>query len=706
MPPLSHGAVELPMAHVSVRIPWNDTDWTGRVCAEPGANHSCTVLKNVKEDKNTVAEEEDAGRAWSELDDGELPPCVLERGGFMRAKVFTKTRTHAYSRNRRGAHTHFGPTLQRMPPFSLEVTPFRWVMLPEQERYASQWGIRVDHAHEERAIELMGFESHWVQDHRNQRALLDSFFSALQPRRSLVLLYVKDLPLVEERVAGERYLVGAGFVDGVDPVVEWEYSSPGELQSIMWERGVTHSIRPSFTDGFLLPYQQLLRDPALQGVDLDPFVARAPADHFDEFSYVSELVSHDGAIAALTELGRVVDGLPGVVDGPWSHVGAWIADRLGDAWEARGPYPGMGPMLAAAGLSRGPLLARRVLDSLPDDAMDPWWALDEAIAENRDDLVGRPSRKAWAKLCADADRYRQLRVMSRFALDVGQARELFDRLEPSEVLDNPYGLYETAGTLAFTTVDRGLFPQDAASQSALALDPIPEPVEEPGDDRRVRAASVHVLERAAEQGHTLLDEPGLRRRLAQLDLTPKCDPVTALFNLAVDEFSPLLVERPLARDAGRGWQLDRLAAATELIAAEIRTRIESPALDLSWPWARRIEKVLPPATDPDEVELEARREKAARSRRSSAGASPSSSDLPAPARRRCSKRCAMTRGSRPVASSFSLPPGRPRCSSPAAPRSRRRPWRSSCASTDAGTTKAGRTTRHPTSRASTARTRS
>ena len=36
-------------------------------------------------------------------------------------------------------------------------------------------------------------------------------------------------------------------------------------------------------------------------------MARTPEDHFDEFSYVSELVSHDGAIAALTELARVVD---------------------------------------------------------------------------------------------------------------------------------------------------------------------------------------------------------------------------------------------------------------------------------------------------------------------------------------------------------------------------------------------------------------
>jgi hypothetical protein len=67
MTTLADGAVELAPAHLSARVAWHDTDWTGRVCAAPGANHSCTVLTNVKEGKNVDAEEEDAGAPWSEL---------------------------------------------------------------------------------------------------------------------------------------------------------------------------------------------------------------------------------------------------------------------------------------------------------------------------------------------------------------------------------------------------------------------------------------------------------------------------------------------------------------------------------------------------------------------------------------------------------------------------------------------------------------
>jgi hypothetical protein len=593
-----------------VRVPWHDTDWTGRVCASPGSNHSCAILPSIKENKDSVQEQDDRGKLWADVP-GRLPPCVLERAGFMRTKTFTQKRTHRYAWNRHGAHAHFAETPQRMPPYSLEVTPFRWVMLEEFHRYAEVWGIEVDSELEERAARLMNFDSDWVQDKRNQLALLDSFFSALKPGASLVLLYAKDLPLIEEGKPGERYLIGAGFVEKVDPWVEWEYEREGELQSIMWERGVHHSIRNSNTNGFLLPYRQLLADPALRGADLEQFVARTPQEHFDEFSYVSELVSHDGAIAALTELARVVDLLPSIVDGPWDGVRSWIAERLGEAWHARGPYPGMGPMLVAADLERGSLLARRVLDDLPDGA-DPWRELEKAVEENRHGLVGRIARRAWAKLTSDEQRYRQLRVMSRFALNVDQAKALFAEHRPGDVIDNPYCLYESgaADRLAFPTIDRGLWPRDTAARAALAADPIDEPVTEAADDRRVRAACVHLLEYGAENGHTLLDEAGMRRRLAALDLEPLCDPSDTAFEFATEGFAPLLVERELARDAGRGWQLDRLAEVDDRIRADVLSRVEDSPLDIHWDWAERIKGVLPEVTQPDSMERQARDEKA------------------------------------------------------------------------------------------------
>src|SRR5437667_10279417 len=94
---LSTGAVQLPMAHLSARVAWHDTDWTGRVCAAPAANHSCTVLKNIKENKNADAEEKDSGTPWHELPRDRVPPCAFERAGFMRPTAYSIVRQHEYA---------------------------------------------------------------------------------------------------------------------------------------------------------------------------------------------------------------------------------------------------------------------------------------------------------------------------------------------------------------------------------------------------------------------------------------------------------------------------------------------------------------------------------------------------------------------------------------------------------------------------------
>src|SRR5258705_460872 len=110
---IAPGAVQLPRHHLSVRTPWHDTDWTGRVCRAPGDNHSCSVLKNIKDKKIYELEDDDAGRTWGDLDVDRIPPCVLERAGFMRPKPFTYPRDHAYTHKNSPSHGHFDTTIQR-----------------------------------------------------------------------------------------------------------------------------------------------------------------------------------------------------------------------------------------------------------------------------------------------------------------------------------------------------------------------------------------------------------------------------------------------------------------------------------------------------------------------------------------------------------------------------------------------------------------
>jgi hypothetical protein len=140
------------------------------------------------------------------------------------------------------------------------------------------------------------------------------------------------------------------------------------------------------------------------------------------------------------------------------------------------------------------------------------------------------ARKAWSALIADEERLALLRVLARFPLTSAQARRMFDpdaRSEAGivvtdrEILENPYLVYELDRgrdeAIGFSTIDRGLFSRDAAATAALATYPLPDPVTESADDRRVRAACVSLLEFAAgDEGHSLLDEPRLRKRLATL----------------------------------------------------------------------------------------------------------------------------------------------------------------------------------------------
>jgi hypothetical protein len=509
-----------------------------------------------------------------------------------------------------------------MPEWSFEATPFEWVRRESAAVHAARWGIDYDYGLEQIHFPDLprGPNNEWTQDYRNQLAMLDSFFSAIVKKESLVFAYVKDLPLVEDRVPGARYLVGVGRVVDVGPATEWAYTHAGRLRSVMWERAVLHSIRPQMTDGFLLPYHALLADEKLCGEDMSRFVARTPADHFEEFSFVTEHVTNDAAIASLDELIRVVDLLRGVADGPWESVTGWLSDRIADVWHMRGPWPGLGAVLTAAGLERGALLVHRLSETVPHGA-DIWAALDAAItspAEAGIDqrLVGRMARKAWAK--AKAERLDVLRLLARFPLSVEQARRAYDvsqrphGLSDTQLMDNPYLLYEAdryrldAVTLA--TVDRGLFPRDADARASLDMYPLPEPVDEAGDDRRIRAAAVAVLHSAAAEGHTVLPESAIRTRISALRLEPACDAADTTWEIARDGFEPAL--DTLADAHGLpAWQLAEAARVSGVIRHEINTRTAGGPLSDSVDWETRLNDVLP-ADDGTPAERAARAEKA------------------------------------------------------------------------------------------------
>lgn len=619
------GARQLPIRHASIRVPWHDTGWHGVVCEHPSKNSACLALPRIHESRDDVMEERLAGRSWDTLKPDQLPACLPERGGFLRPFELTREVQHPYAAFS-DAHQHFSPTPLHMPAKAAMVTPYRWMLSSSAQGLVEEHQLGFDPQLEERADELMGWSSAWIQHAENHLVLLDTFFSAFKPQESLCFFYAKDVPLIEEP-AGRRVLIGVAKVTGVGPATEYAYSGPGELRSHLWERALRHSLKPDdVSSGFLLPYHQI-RAALGEGADASEYVALTPADHWLEFSYGAEHVSHDAAIAALLECSRAVKASREVVPGAWEQVLTWIDERLNEIWRWRGPTPGLGSALTAFGVEHGNLLAHRIA-SASEPNSDPWPEVDRVFEQAAQksgygaEFVSPTVAKAYAKL--DSERLRLLRLLARLDVSTQQALRWFAPehrskagIHPSdaEILANPYLIYELDREqdepIAALTVDRGVFPQDVV-KSVHPL-PLDEPIDDPADERRARALSIRVLEDAAGIGHSLLPAPQMLLGVRALPVAPECPLSTDLLPVVQDHFPPLIREAEMA-DGSAAFQVSRLADAGELIRTTVRKRRKGKRHAITADWRGLLDAQLPPLPDlheEREAELRARDEKVA-----------------------------------------------------------------------------------------------
>jgi hypothetical protein len=270
--------MDYPLRHVSIRVPWHDSGWDGRVCAKPRLNGACLKLTRIGEARDDAAEEAVAGMSLKDLPQEKWPCCVAERVGFMAPFEYTRVADHPYNRGADTSHGHFQPTALRHPAYSAPAVPFAWMLKDNMASMALEHSLDLD---PEREPDL-GFKTQWVQEHLNHTALLDCFAGHLKPEQSLCFFYAKQVPFVED-AAGGRILIGVGRVLHVGAAQEYAYTTKdlkGKLRSMLWERVVQHSIRPDFKDGFLLPYHAAIaraaEDPEFDPSAAPPSVAPPP----------------------------------------------------------------------------------------------------------------------------------------------------------------------------------------------------------------------------------------------------------------------------------------------------------------------------------------------------------------------------------------------------------------------------------------------
>lgn len=612
-----------PVRHISIRVPWHDSKWVGTICNSPHLNGSCLCLPLIADKRNDELEKKYAGCLINDLDENKWPVCLKERATFMAPFDFIRTVSHPYQESSPKTHGHLSETPLRHPAYSAGAIPFNWMFKENLQSKADELGIDVSLDREPD----LGFGSTWVQDGGNQKALLDSFIQHLHQDVSLCFFYAKEVPFVED---SRRVLIGVGRVKHTVPAIHYDVKEAGDLRPMAWECMVQHSIRPDFLDGFLLPYHEAIayseENPAFDPAEI---VAFAPEDRHAEFSYASEHVSHDGALSALLACGASLNKAKEFLPGPWDKCLKWIHDRIGELWIMRGPCPGLGAALCAFGMKFGAFIAREIEAQLEEN-QDPW-PIVEKIFTHPSSVLSAESAKTipselketWQSL--NDERKSLLRLVSRFELTADQAKQIYVQeirqaqglnCTDQNILENPYLLYEetrlTATPISIWTVDRGVFPDDIIRKSHPL--PAPSTINSGTDKRRVRALTIHLLEKAAEDGHTLQARKDLVMRLRNLPIEPSCEVTGDIMVVAEKGFLESIVVTKMADDSV-AYQLSRLNHFGLTIKNPVQRRVNGKRFEINQNWRALLDQHLGSNAHKDPIEREqeelARKEKAA-----------------------------------------------------------------------------------------------
>lgn len=628
------GARQLPIQHITIRVPWHDNGWSGTFCKNPCNNTSCTILPRITKDRNDTFETKHAGESIEGLDYKQWPPCVNEHGTIMAPFPQSMLKKHPYVESSEQTHGHLAPTLYTTPPFSAAAIPFRWMLKEYAEGNKKQGIISRTEAlqldYDVKREPKLGFDDNWVQEGTNQRVLLDTFFSAIEPNKSLVFFYAKRTPLVEDT---RRVIIGVGRVKTVGTPTEYRYiggtKPQDKIGAYLWERNIEHSIRPKGNEGFLLPYQQLLTLAEQDdSIDLAACTAFAPDEYFDNYSFGTELLPQDGAIASLLALEKAIKAMRDLLEAPWDEYLQWIDRELNRLWQVRGAFPGLGAALHAFGLPPGNLLAWHLVSG-SEKALDPWPLLT-AILNDPTPLpdylrqgIGKTQRQKWQML--KDERRALLMLLARFNLSNEQALRWYQETEREkagitltdrEILANPYRIYEEdrlqQDAIAFAVIDRGLFPPNVLRKEFPL--PLPSLVHESIDKRRVRAVMIQTLEEAANDGHTLLPTNWLIQRVRERPMKPGC-PLDADTLPIVENHLGSLVTTVALTDKDKAFQLDRYVKTSRLISETITKRKNGKTNEGDFDWAALVNRAIDGDNNPSpplmKDDFKARQEKAA-----------------------------------------------------------------------------------------------
>ena len=579
----------LPIKHLSARVPWHDNRWNGSTCCNVIDNSFCRILPRIDNSKDPSKE-----LPSQTIEDHNFPPCIAEKGTFLSPRSYLRNIEHSW-RNINPLFHHFEACNYVHKPYSLNAVPFLWMRKnkatdpsPHYCHQAAVYELDYKIDLEDEIDKQLGFDGNsWVQHPHNQKVLLDAFFGCLKKEESLIFFYCKHTPFSEPN---ERTIVGVAKVRGeIGDILNYGFNENEDNghRSYPWDRCVQHSLTDTDPEGFLLPYHDIIDYCENEGLDIDYQEFAAYAPDFMQFSYASELVEHDTAIDALLAIAEMLKKTEKLLGKRFTDKLAWIDSEISRIWDMRGGFPGMGPVLSAMNIADGNTIAweiqKHILNKDGDLlATDPWSLFEECLQDpnkhfsgTRAELFSATAKKIWTS--KPQKKKECYKLFSRLQLNNDQAGMLLSGIMAatvSEILQNPYLIYEKTrlrnNAISFRQVDKVMMPPDKI-KSAF---PLPDEckLEDQLDERRSRSLAVHLLEEAADQGHSLLPFDQLLHKMQEfaLDEPFPIDEDVLISQLESDFFTEeILHVEPSRQNTHRFCKLVRL----EEIKKVIRQRI-------------------------------------------------------------------------------------------------------------------------------------
>jgi hypothetical protein len=496
----------------------------------------------IRQSRDDQYEVDHAGLHISKLE-GSLPPCSRD--------------ISAFSPNPSVIVHHDPLGWRHLPQVKEELPPYSFCTSPYGRMFSGK------------------DDTTWENDPKIQSDNLKEYFDPIG-NDSLVFFYVDHgNPLIED--PDERVLVGVARVDSVGDQLYFPQTKKYPDNFPLWSRRIT--LNPA--QMVRLPYQEYLQ----KGLDASNMVCRVPNSVREQFSYVSEHLTDDDAVVILERLiqsTRVVLE-DGKIPGPWSERLQWLGSLLSETWQNRGPYPGIGSVLAHLGARHGAIYQLEVLRIMSSEGKNPKTHILSILNERMPVEKGfekdlKIAQRAWKSL--PSGRKELLSLLFLFELTEQQVDRLSNSTSrkaagigtsETEILTNPYLLCELdqggkdSSPISFDQIDHGLTKAWNEEDSVYLT-----------DKRRVRALVVKVMRDAAEEGDTLLSlEEAIERVQASVPKERPCQPDRELVMADQEFYKEMLDFGPEADypffslKSIRLMEIDAAECLAELVSSKI-----------------------------------------------------------------------------------------------------------------------------------------